>query len=48
MRGAAFTGRYTAHDLRAVLGTAFSVEGALAAGDALHDQAGVFVAQYCH
>jgi hypothetical protein len=46
--GATFAGRYTADDFGSVFGASFRVEGAFFSGDALNDEARVFVNQNSH
>jgi hypothetical protein len=48
MRGAALAGRHAADHLRAIGDGLFGMEGALRAGEALADDAGVFVDENGH
>ena len=48
MFGAAFAGRHTADDLRAIFFRLFGVKGPLAAGDALADNFGFLVDKNGH
>ena len=44
----AASGGYASHNLRAVLHHLLGMKRAFAAGDALHEQAGVFIDKYAH
>jgi hypothetical protein len=43
MGSSTFAGRHSADDFSAVFGATLGVEGAFAAGNSLHDQAGFFI-----
>jgi len=48
MSGAAFAGRYAAHDFGAVFGSACCMKSAFFAGDALNNQPRVVINEYSH